>query len=215
MRLHTYWRSSTAYRVRIALNLKGLSYESVPVHLVKDGGEHLKPEYRRLNPQAILPTLETDDGQTLTQSLAICEWLDETHPEPPLLPTDAEGRARVRAFAQAIACEIHPVTNLRILKHLTGSLGLSEADKVAWYRHWVQEGLAPLETMVAGHSATGTFVHGETPSLADICLVPQIYNARRFDVDLTPYPTLVRIDETARALTPFAEAAPEAQPDAA
>jgi len=214
MRLHTYWRSSTAYRVRIALNLKGLPYESVPVHLLKDGGEHLTEGYRRLNPQGILPTLETDDGLTLTQSLAICEWLEETHPEPALLPADAAGRARVRAFALAIACEIHPITNLRVLKHLTGTMGVSETDKVAWYRHWVEEGLRPLERMVAGHPATGAFVHGDQPTLADVCLVPQMYNARRFEVDLSPYPTLVRLDEAARGVKAFADAAPEAQPDA-
>lgn len=212
MTLYTYWRSSTAYRVRIALNLKGLPFESVPVHLVK--GEQKADSYTQLNPQGILPTLQTGEGAALTQSLAICEWLEEAHPTPSILPSDALGRARVRAFAQAIACEIHPITNLRVLTYLTGELGVSEDAKLAWYRHWVAEGLAPLEAMVAGHPATGRFVQGDTPSLADICLVPQLYNARRFEVDLTPYPTLVRLDEAARSLTAFAEAAPEAQPDA-
>lgn len=210
--LHTYWRSSTAYRVRIALNLKGLPFDSVPVHLVK--GEHKADTYTRLNPQGILPTLVTDEGLALTQSLAICEWLEETCPTPAILPPDAAGRARVRAFAQAIACEIHPITNLRVLKHLTGEMGVSEEAKLAWYRHWVAEGLAPLEAMVADSPATGRFVQGDTPTLADICLVPQMYNARRFEVDLGPYPTLRRLDEAARGLKAFADAAPEAQPDA-
>lgn len=213
MKLYSYWRSSTSYRVRIALNLKGLSYEVVPVHLLRDGGEHLKPDYKALNPQSVLPTL-VDGPVTATQSLAILEYLEETHPAPPLLPSDPAGRARVRAFAQAIACEIHPLTNLRVLKHLTGALGQSEEDKLAWYRHWTAAGLEALEAMVAGHAATGTFVHGESPTMADICLVPQMYNARRFKVDLEPYPQLRRIDAACRALPAFAEAAPEKQPDA-
>ncbi|MGC2854342.1 maleylacetoacetate isomerase [Novispirillum sp. DQ9] len=213
MKLYSYWRSSTSYRARIALNLKGLDYEIVPVHLLRDGGEHRKADYMALNPQGILPTL-VDGATVLTQSLAIVEYIDETHPTPPLLPADAAGRARVRAFSQAVACEIHPLTNLRVLKHLTGVLGHSEDDKLAWYRHWTAEGLRALEEMVAGHPATGTFVHGDAPTLADLCLVPQMYNARRFSIDLTPYPTLVRIDEACRALPAFAQAAPEAQPDA-
>lgn len=214
MKLYGYWRSSTAYRVRIALNLKGLTAEHVPVHLVRDGGEHHRPEYRALNPQEAVPTLVTDGGAVLTQSLAICEWLEERHPRPPLLPPDSEARARVRAFALAIGCEIHPLTNLRVLSHLTGAMGLSDADKLAWYRHWTTVGLAQLEALVAGHPGTGRFVQGDSPTLADVCLVPQLYNARRFEVDLTPFPTLVRIDSACRELPAFAAAAPEQQPDA-
>lgn len=210
MKLYSYWRSSTAYRARIALNLKGLEHEIVPVHLLRDGGEHRKADYLALNPQGILPTL-VDGDVSLTQSLAIIEYLDETHPTPPLLPADAVGRARVRAFCQAIACEIHPLTNLRVLKHLVGVMGQSEDDKLAWYHHWTSEGLKGLEAMATG---SGAFVHGVSPTMADICLVPQMYNARRFNIDLTPYPTLVRIDEACRALDAFAAAAPEAQPDA-
>lgn len=213
MKLYSYWRSSTAYRARIALNLKGLDYEIVPVHLIRDGGEQRKAEYMALNPQGIVPTL-VDGDAALTQSLAIIEYIDETHPTPPLLPSDAVGRARVRAFAQAIACEVHPLNNLRVLKYLVGTMGQGEDEKLVWYHHWTNEGLRALEAMVAGNPATGAFVHGDAPTIADACLVPQMYNARRFDIDLTPYPTLVRIDETCRALDAFAAAAPEAQPDA-
>lgn len=213
MKLYSYWRSSTSYRARIALNLKGLEHEIVPVHLLRDGGEHRTAAYKALNPQGVLPTL-IDGATVLTQSLAIVEYLDETHPAPPLLPSDPAGRARVRAFSQAVACEIHPLTNLRVLQHLTGPMGQGEDDKLAWYRHWTTEGLAALEAMVAGHPATGVFVHGKAPTMADLCLVPQMYNARRFSVDLTPYPTLVRIDQACQALEAFAKAAPEAQPDA-
>jgi len=213
MKLYSYWRSSTSYRVRIALNLKGLAYDYVPVNLIKDGGQHLQDAYRALNPQAIVPTLV--DGETvLGQSLAICEYLEETYPAPPLLPGDAAGRARVRAFAQAVTSEIHPLTNLRVLKHLTGDMGLSEEAKLDWYRYWTGRGLAVLEALVAGHPDTGRYVHGDTPTLADACLVPQMYNARRFEVDLAPYPTLRRLDDTARQHDAFAAAAPERQPDA-
>lgn len=214
MKLYGYWRSSTAYRVRIALNLKGLTAEQVPVHLVRDGGEQHRLEYTALNPQAAVPTLVTEGGGVLTQSLAICEWLEERHPRPPLLPSDPEARARVRAFALAIACEIHPLVNLRVLGHLTGILGLSEDDRLAWYRHWTGLGLTQLEALVAGHPGTGRFVQGDSPTLADICLVPQLYNARRFDIDLSACPTLVRIDQACRTLSAFADAAPERQPDA-
>lgn len=214
MRLYTYWRSSTSYRVRIVLALKGLTAEQVPVHLVRDGGEQRRDDYRALNPLAGVPTLVDDAGRALIQSLAICEYLDEIQPAPPLLPPDAAGRARVRAFAQTISCEIHPLTNLRVLQHLTGALGHSEAEKLAWYRHWTAAGLAALEAQVAGAAETGAFVHGDAPTLADVCLVPQMYNARRFGVDLTAVPTLAAIDARCRDLPAFAAAAPEAQPDA-
>ncbi|MBI2241109.1 MAG: maleylacetoacetate isomerase [Magnetospirillum gryphiswaldense] len=212
MRLYTYFRSSAAYRVRIALNLKGLDYDAVPVHLVKEGGQQKKPEYLALNPQGLVPALEVD-GQVLTQSLAIMEYLDETHPNPPLLPADALGRAKVRAIAQAIACDIHPVNNLRVLQYLGGRLGLDRAAKDDWYRHWVQTGLAAVEAMLSGGSGTGAFCHGDRPGLADCCLIPQVFNARRFDCDLSAMPTILGICQRAEALPAFAQAAPSAQPD--
>lgn len=213
LKLYTYFRSSAAYRVRIALNLKNLAYEAIPVHLVKDGGEHLKEDYRRVNPAGAIPAL-ADRDLTLSQSLAIMEYLDEAYPYPPLLPPDPAARARVRAIALDIACEIHPINNLRVLKYLTGQLGLSEEQKMAWYRHWVELGLAAVEARLAGHSATGRFCHGEHPTLADCCLVPQVFNARRFACRLDHVPTVVRIDAECRTLPAFAVAAPENQPDA-
>ena len=212
MKLYTYFRSSTAYRVRIALNLKGLPYEAVPVHLLTGGGEHLKDDYRALNPSAALPTL-IDGDATLTQSLAIIEYLDEVYPVPALLPPDALGRARVRALAQMVACDIHPLTNLRVLRHLVRELGVADDAKTAWYVHWVKEGLAPLETRLARSSATGRFCHGDTPGLADCCLVPQVYNAERFNVDMSAYPTIARIHANCAALPAFAAAHPAQQPD--
>lgn len=213
LRLYSYWRSSTSYRVRIALNLKDLAHEIVPIHLVRGGGEQRTADYRALNPQAGVPTL-MDGEQVVTQSLAILEYLDETHPSPPLLPADTAGRARVRALAQTVALEIHPLTNLRVLQYITGPLGQGEDAKTAWYRHWTAEGLRVFESLVADHPATGTYCHGEAPTLADLCLVPALYNARRFAMDLTPYPTLVRIDAACRSVDAFAQAAPEAQVDA-
>ena len=217
MKLYTYFRSSAAYRVRIALNLKGLGYEALPVHLVRDGGEHLKPAYRALNPQGLVPTLE-DGGALLTQSMAILEYLEEIRPNPPLLPEGAVARARVRGFAQAIACDIHPVNNLRILQYLRGPLALAEDQVQSWIRHWVETGLAALEGMVDRPGevpATGRFCFGEGPTHADLCLVPQMFNARRFSCDLSACPTLVAIDAHCRTLPAFEAAAPEAQPDAA
>ncbi|MBI4754514.1 MAG: maleylacetoacetate isomerase [Betaproteobacteria bacterium] len=214
MKLYTYFRSSAAFRVRIALNLKGLAYEPVFVHLAREGGQHLKPEYREINPQRLVPVLEDDDGRRITQSLAIIEYLDETHPDVPLLPRDAPGRARVRALAQAIACDIHPVNNLRVLKYLTGPLGVSEEQKLAWTRHWIAEGLSAIEVQLAGGPATGRFCHGDAPSLADCCLVPQVFNARRFDCDLSGYPTIMAIHGRCMELEAFLRAAPGAQPDA-
>lgn len=213
MRLHTYFRSSAAYRVRIALNLKGLDYEAVPVHLVRGGGEHRQLAYLGLNPAGLVPALE-DQGQVLTQSLAIVEYLEETHPQPALLPAAALDRARVRAIAQAIACDIHPVNNLRVLQYLTRELGASEEQKNAWYRHWIGVGLQAVEAMLAGDACTGAFCHGDTPGLADCCLVPQVFNARRFGCELSAMPTVLRIADHCAGLEAFRRAAPEAQPDA-
>ncbi|WP_136066362.1 maleylacetoacetate isomerase [Modicisalibacter radicis] len=212
MKLYGYFRSSAAYRVRIALNLKGLDYALVAVNLV-DGEQHGGDNLAR-NPQGLVPTLETDNGTLLAQSLAICEYLDEHHPEPPLLPADTEARARVRALAQAIACEIHPLNNLRVLEYLTGELGLDETAKHGWYRHWISEGFEALEALLADSPATGAFCHGDTPTLADACLVPQVFNARRFECDLSAYPTLRRIAAHCDTLDAFQRAAPAAQPDA-
>jgi len=211
MRLYSYFRSSAAYRVRIALALKGLAYEYAPVHLAK--GEQRADGYRALNAQALVPTL-VNDGRAFTQSLAIIEYLDERHPKPPLLPDTPEERARVRAIALSIACDVHPLNNLRVLQYLARSLGASEDATNAWYRHWIEVGLSALETQLASDPATGEFCHGEAPSLADVCLVPQLANARRYAVPLDAYPTLTRIDSTCRALAAFAQAAPERQPDA-
>jgi maleylacetoacetate isomerase/maleylpyruvate isomerase len=213
MKLHTYFRSSAAYRVRIALNLKGLQTEMSPVHLLKDGGEQFGATYDALNPQHLVPTLE-DDGMVLTQSLAIIEYLDETHPMNPLLPGDPRGRARVRSLSQAIACDIHPINNLRVLKYLSDKLGVSPEQKNEWYRHWVMLGLAAFERQLARDAGTGRFCHGDTPTMADCCLVPQLYNARRYECDLTSFPTLVAVAERCEALPAFADALPERQPDA-
>ena len=212
--LYTYYRSSAAYRVRIALNLKGMPYTAVPVHLVKDGGQHRSAAYRARNPQALVPAFELEDGTVLTQSLAIMEYLDEVQPEPALLPADAIGRARVRALAQAIACDLHPVNNLRVLQYLSQQLGISAEQKDAWYRHWVATGLQGLEALLADHRSTGRFCHGDTPTLADCCLVPQLYNARRFQCPLDAYPTIQRIAAACETLPAFQQAAPEVQPDA-
>jgi maleylacetoacetate isomerase/maleylpyruvate isomerase len=212
LKLYTYFRSSAAFRVRIALNLKDLRYQPVFVHLAK--GEHRKPEYARVNAQALVPTLELDDGTRLTQSLAIIEYLDETHPEPALIPRDTLGRARVRALALLIACEIHPLNNLRVLQHLKRNLGQNEQQINAWYRHWVADGLAKFEAELAAMASTGKFCHGAAPSMADCCLVPQIFNAKRYDCDLAPYPTTMRVFEACMQLATFERAQPSKQPDA-
>lgn len=212
--LYTYFRSSASYRVRIALNLKGLTYESVPVHLLKEGGAQHSPAYQQLNPARLVPTL-MDGAQPLTQSLAIMEYLDETHPEPALLPRDALGRARVRALAQSIACEIHPLNNLRVLQYLENELQVDAIVRAHWYRHWVTLGFKALETLLADSADCGGFCHGDTPGLADCCLIPQLANARRFDTPLDAFPTLLRIEASCLALDAFARAAPGAQPDAA
>jgi maleylacetoacetate isomerase len=211
LELYSYFRSSAAYRCRIALNLKGLAHATALVHLVKDGGQHNAPAYRALNPQALVPTLR-HDGRVITQSLAIIEYLDEIHPEPPLLPGDAGQRAQIRAFALAIACDIHPIANLRVLNYLKGPLGHDQAAADVWYRHWVQVGLEACEKLLP--AAGARFCFGDQPTLADACLIPQMYNARRFACDLAAMPRLVAIDATARALPAFAAAAPDAQPDA-
>ena len=213
LKLHTYFRSSASYRVRIALNLKGLAFESIGVHLLRDGGAQHSPAYAALNPTRLVPTLQ-DGEHALAQSLAILEYLEETHPTPALLPPDAPGRARVRALAQTIACEIHPLNNLRVLQYLTQELKIDEEAKTAWYRHWVTLGFTALESLLAGSPQTGVFCHGNTPTLADCCLVPQVANARRFDIPLEAFPCLVRIDAACRALEAFAQARPEVQPDA-
>ncbi len=213
MKLYDYYRSSAAYRVRIALNLKRVVPEERTFVHLRIGNQRAQ-DYLALNPQGLVPALVRDDGAVLAQSLAIVEYLDETHPDPPLLPGDAVARARVRAIAQYIACEIHPLNNLRVLHYLTGTLGVSEAQKNGWYRYWVDVGLEALETQLRRESATARFCHGDAPTLADVCLVPQLSNARRFHVDLAPYPTLTRIEATCLALAAFADAAPERQPDA-
>jgi maleylacetoacetate isomerase len=213
MRLYDYFRSSAAYRVRIALNLKGVvPDERTYVHLRK--GSQRAQDYLALNPQGLIPALALDDGRVLTQSLAIIEYLDETHPEPPLLPADPVARARVRALALSIACDIHPLDNLRVLNYLIGTMGVSREQKDDWYRYWIDVGFAALEKVLARDAATARYCHGGAPTLADICLVPQMANARRFEIDLSPYPTLMRIESACNALPAFADAAPARQPDA-
>jgi maleylacetoacetate isomerase len=213
MKLYTYFRSSAAYRVRIALNLKGLQYEAVPVHLLRGGGEQLSASYRNINPSASVPTLQDERG-TLTQSMANLEYLEETHRDVPLLPADPLGRARVRELCQIIACDIHPLGNLRVLRYLVHQLGVTEEAKTQWYRHWVSDGLAALEAHLARDPGTGDFCHGETPTLADCFLVPQMFNAQRFEIDLAPYPNIARINSTCAALPAFQHAHPSQQPDA-
>ena len=211
--LYTYFRSSAAYRVRIALNLKGLKPDYRFVHLLKDGGEqHAKP-YQALNPQELVPTL-IDNGHALGQSLAIIEYLEETHPEPPLLPKDALARARVRQIAYAIACDIHPVNNLRVLQHLKREFGATDEQRTDWQKHWIALGFSAIEAILAQSSETGVYCHGDGPTLADICLIPQMANARRVNLDFTHYPTLVRLEQTALAHPAFAAAQPMEQPDA-
>ncbi len=213
MKLYTYFRSSAAWRVRIALGLKGLAWTPEFIHLTRDGGEQLRPAYRAKNPTALVPTLETDSGALLAQSLAIIEYLDETHPTPPLLPRDPLARARVRAFAQTVACEIHPLNNLRVLRYLNHALGQDQAERDTWYAHWIAEGLTALEAMIGPEP--GPFCFGAAPGLADICLVPQLGNARRMNCPVEPYPRLLAAEAAALALPAFRDAAPDRQPDAA
>lgn len=210
MKLYGYFRSSAAFRVRIALNLKRLDYDSASIHLRR--GDQRRPEFLGVNPQGLVPALESG-GQTLIQSLPIIEYIDETYPEPPLLPSDAAGRARVRALAAIVACDIHPLNNLRVLRYLQRSLGHDEAAIEAWYNHWIDAGFVALERMLAGDRRTGEFCHGDRPGLADITLVPQVVNAQRYRLDLAPYPTVTRIFETCMQLEAFAAAHPERQAD--
>jgi len=207
VKLYTYFRSSAAFRVRIALNLKGLAYEPRFVHLPK--GQHREPAYGAVNPQALVPTLELDDGTRLTQSLAIMEWLDERYPSPALLPTDPVARARVRALSDLIACEIHPLNNLRVLQHLK-RLGQTQEQIDTWYRHWIADGLQKFEAELTGSK----FCDGDSPTMADCCLVPQIFNAKRFNSDLAPYPRTMRAFENCMKLEAFDRAQPSKQPDA-
>ncbi|HJT62197.1 MAG TPA: maleylacetoacetate isomerase [Burkholderiales bacterium] len=210
MKLYTYFRSSAAFRVRIALNLKGIAYEPVFVHLAK--GEHRAANYAKVNSQALLPTLELDDGTRLNQSLAIIEYLDETHPKPALIPREGKARAHVRSLCYLIASEIHPLNNLRVLQHLKRALGQSEDQVNAWYRHWIADGLTKLEAELASHKAR--FCHGEAPTMADCCLVPQIFNAKRYQSDLAPYPQTMRVFQACMQLEAFDRAQPSKQPDA-
>jgi maleylacetoacetate isomerase len=211
--LYGYFRSSAAFRARIALNLKGIKPELRFIHLLKDGGQQHTPDYKALNPQELIPAL-VHDGHTITQSLAIIEYLDEIAPQPPLLPRDALGRAGVREIAYTIACDIHPVNNLRVNQYLKRVFHADGAAQIAWQRHWIATGFAALETMLGRSGARGSYCYGDTPTLADICLIPQMANARRVELDLAPYPNLRRIEETALALPAFDAALPKNQPDA-
>jgi len=211
LKLYTYFRSSAAFRVRIALNLKGLAYEPQLVNLPK--GHHRDARYAALNPQALLPSLE-DEGARLNQSLAIIEYLEETRPMPELLPKDVLGRARVRSLSLLVACEIHPLNNLRILQYLRRHLGQSEEQIKTWYRHWIDDGLGKLEAELGGAKETGRFCHGDNPTMADCCLVPQVFNAKRYESDLSPYATVMRVFDQCMKLDAFDRAQPSKQPDA-
>ncbi|PCE31592.1 maleylacetoacetate isomerase [Burkholderia ubonensis] len=213
MKLYSYFRSSASYRVRIALHLKQLPFDYVPVHLLRDGGQQLKDEYRALSPDSLVPTL-VDGDAALQQSLAIVEYLDEAHPEPPLLPKAPLDRAYVRSIALQIACEIHPLNNLRVLKYLKHMLQVPEEAKNDWYRHWIEAGFTTLEARLANDPRTGKLCFGDTPTLADICVVPQVFNANRFAIDTSRFPTIQRIYDYAMTLDAFKAAAPGAQPDA-
>ena len=213
LRLYSYWRSSAAYRVRIALNLKGLDYQLAPVHLLRDGGEQHGAAFRRVNPQGLVPTLQ--HGQRLIrQSMAIIEYLDESFADHPLLPATARERAHVRGLAQIIACDIHPLGNLRVLQYLEREFQATPEQREAWIRHWLALGFGAIEALLAESPSIGDFCEGERPGMADCLLVPQLYNARRFKLDLAAFPTLRRIETNCLALEAFQRAAPEVQPDA-
>ena len=211
--LYSYWRSSAAYRVRIGLALKGLRYDTVPVHLVRNGGEQHAPDSAAANPQKLVPML-VHGQRRMRQSLAILEYLDEVWPEPPLLPATARGRQRVRALSQVVACDIHPLNNLRVVRFLENEWNVPQPERDVWMRHWMVEGLDAFEALLADHPSTAEFCEGHLPTLADCCLVPQLYNARRFGVDLEPYPTIRRIEAACLAHPAFDAARPENQPDA-
>ncbi|HST43706.1 MAG TPA: maleylacetoacetate isomerase [Luteimonas sp.] len=211
--LHSYWRSSAAYRVRIGLNLKGLAYDIAPVHLVRDGGDQHRPGFAELNPQRMVPVLQ-HGHRMLRQSLAILEYLDEVWPDAPLLPATARDRQRVRALAQLVACDVHPLANLRVMRYLENDWGVPQPERDVWTRHWIVEGLDAFEASLQHHPSTGDFCDGNMPTIADCCLVPQVYNARRFAVDLSRWPTIVRIEQACLALPAFDAARPERQPDA-
>lgn len=213
MKLYTFFRSSASYRVRIALNLKNLSYEQAPIHLRRGGGEQFSAAYKALNPQALVPTLE-DNGTILTQSLAIIEYLEEKYPKPALLPSDAADKALVRAMALNIACEVHPIQNLRVLNYVKSSYGQTDEQVNRWAQHWIDLGLSALEQSIIAHGKGGKFCFGDAPTLADVCLVPQLGNARRYGCDLSKYPIILNIEKNCMALPAFANAAPEKQPDA-
>jgi len=213
MKLYTYFRSSAAWRVRIALALKGVSSDEEFIHLLKSGGQQRTAAFRAVNPMGLVPALVLDDGTVLTQSIAIMEYLEEVHPEPPLLPDDPAARARVRAFALGVACEIHPLNNLRTLRYLKAAMGQSDTARDAWYHHWIAEGLTALETTVRD-GGSGPFLFGAAPGMADVCLVPQIANARRLKCPLDAYPTLLRAEAAALAVPAFRRTAPDRQPDA-
>lgn len=214
LKLYSYFRSSAAYRVRIALNLKALPYETVPVHLLRGGGEQFTPDYLHLNPEALVPALIDGSLPPLSQSLAIIEYLEETHPTPPLLPADPIGRARVRSLALAIACDIHPLNNLRVLRYLAKGLSIEEEARNTWYRHWIAVGMGAIEAQLAASPATARFCHGDTPTVADLCLVPLVANAQRLNCDISAMPTVMRINDTCLALEAFKNAMPAMQPDA-
>jgi maleylpyruvate isomerase len=213
MKLYTYFRSSAAYRVRIALNLKGLEYDAIPVHLLRGGGEQLQETYRSINPSGLVPAFQ-DDYITLTQSLAILEYLEDAYPQVPIMPKDATERARVRELAQIIACDIHPVNNLRVLRYLVRELGVSEEQKNAWYRHWLVGGLEVLEKHLARDPSAGPLCHGHTPTIADCLLVPQVFNAQRHGLDVSVYPNIARINAQCIEIPAFVKAHPSNQPDA-
>jgi len=213
LRLFSYWRSSAAYRVRIGLNIKGLPYDISPVHLVRDGGEQHGEAFRDANPQELVPVLQ-HGHRMLRQSLSILEYLDELWPEPALLPATSRDRQRVRALAQVVACDIHPLNNLRVLQYLENEWGVPQPERDGWAQHWMASGFDALETLLRDHPSTGEFCDGRVPTLADCCLVPQVYNARRFGLDMAPYPTIVRIEQACLALPAFDAARPENQPDA-
>jgi maleylacetoacetate isomerase len=213
MKLYSFFRSSASYRVRIALNLKGLSYEQAPIHLRRGGGEQLSAAYKAINPQALVPALE-DNGRILTQSLAIIEYLDEKHPTPPLLPENAADKALVRSLAMVVACEVHPIQNLRVLNYVKKEYNQTDEQVNRWAQHWIDLGLSALEQMIGAGAQRGNFCFGDKPTLADICLVPQLGNARRYGCELSKYPAILEIEKNCMALAAFTNAAPEKQPDA-